>query len=82
MKKVNDSTSHPLRFITDDGTTIGQFYNSWDKTYHLAAYIPFAMPPREYLCGGIGNFSPSRSEGPQRKGPCCLSCWAILENRK
>lgn len=79
MKKLNDSTAAPLRFVTEDGTTLGQFYNSWDQHYHLASYGPYARPPNRYLCGKSGNFSPNRSEGPQRKGPCCPGCAAQLQ---
>lgn len=62
MKKLNDSMNHPLRFITDDNRTIGQFYNSIDKKYHLAEYVPYDRPPQKYLCGKSGNFAISRSE--------------------
>lgn len=78
MLKLNDTCSAPLRFVADDGTTIGQFYNSWDKQYHLARYTPGVQPPTSYLCGKSGNFSPSRAEGKQRKGVCCTNCSQTL----
>lgn len=80
MLKLNDSSSSPLRFVADDGTIIGQFYNSRDKQYHLATYKPYERPPTQYLCGKTGNFSPSRSEGKQRKGPCCPGCGNELKS--
>ena len=80
MLKINDSCNAPLRFLTDDGTTIGQFYNSWDKQYHLAIYKPHERAPSMYLCGKTGNFSPSRSEGQTRKGACCPVCSAELKS--
>lgn len=70
--KLNDSASSPLRFIKD-GKTIGQFYNSADKIYHLAEYEPYKRPPKIYLCGMVGNFSPSRNENEKR--PMCSACW-------
>ena len=78
MKKLNDSPSSPLRFITPAGVTLGQFYNSRDGNYHVAAYTPWEKPPSEYLCQKTGHFSPSRSEGAQRKGPCCPECVRVL----
>lgn len=72
----NDSPNHPLQFILEDGTVIGQFYNSRDKLYHLAIYIPNKQPPTEYLCCKIGNFSPSR--GIYNR-PKCPTCWMIVE---
>ncbi len=81
MKKLNDSMNSPLRFETEAGETLGQFYNSWDKRYHLASYVPYESMPSGYLCGKTGNMSPSRSEGPQRKGPCCTGCVKQLRLR-
>jgi len=77
MKKINDSPNHPLRFITDDNRTIGQFYNSRDKKYHLAEYVPYDRTPDKYLCGKTGNFSISRSEiqGIKR----CIDCFKSIE---
>lgn len=72
MQKLNDSTSSPLRYIFDDGRTIGQFYNSKDKTYHLAEYVPYKSPPTKYLCGGFGNFSSSRCEHERKQ---CEECF-------
>jgi len=77
MRWLNDSTNHPLRLITDDGKTIGQFYNSWDKLYHLAEYVPYDRPPSRYLCGKTGNFSGSRSEHDRNK---CDVCWSHVHN--
>lgn len=74
MLKLNDSCNAPLKFVADEGTTIGQFYNSWDAQYHLAIYKPYARPPTQYLCGNRGNFSSSRADGSQRKGGCCPGC--------
>lgn len=68
----NDSANSPLRLVTDDGRTIGQFYNSLDKMYHLAEYEPYRRVPTEYLCGGEGNFSASRSMHERNK---CPECW-------
>ena len=76
MKKLNDSILSPLRYVADDGTIHGQFYNSRDKRYHLATYIPYQERPQRYLCGGTGNFSPSRSETPTRV--VCASCFEGL----
>lgn len=76
MKKINDSPDHPLKFILEDGTTIGQFYNSIDKTYHLAQYVPYETPPTIYVCGGSGNFSPSRSDDEHMNR--CTICFNIL----
>lgn len=76
MKKLNESLSQPLRFEID-GKVIGQFYNSWDKMYHLAEYVPYERPPRVYLCGKYGNFSPSRSEHGES---LCSECWVMLEH--
>lgn len=72
MKKKNDSINHPLQFITEDGKVIGQFYNSWDKKYHLAEYIPYEKLPTKYLCGKVGNFSGDRSE---LKRNICEECF-------
>lgn len=71
MKKINDSPNHPLRFIDED-RTIGQFYNSRDKQYHLAEYIPYERNPYKYLCGKVGNFSLSRSEDKNKRCPDCF----------
>jgi len=75
MKRLNDSPNHPLRFITES-RTVGQFYNSWDKKFHLAEYKPYDMPPTKYLCGKIGNFSISRREGSRMT---CADCWKGFE---
>lgn len=77
MLKLNDSMNSPLRFILEDGTTIGQFYNSWDEMYHVAIYVPCGVPPSKYLCDKSGNFSPSRLDRPQRN--CCPVCAAKLK---
>lgn len=74
MKRINESQDHPLRFEVD-GKVIGQFYNSWDKMYHLAEYVPYERPPHVYLCGKSGNFSPSRSE---HNRPLCAECWRVF----
>ena len=79
MQKLNDTLNSPLRFITEDGTTIGQFYNSYDKMEHLAEYVPYAKRPSKRLCGLIEqNFSPSRSEGENRSRPICPKCHKVL----
>lgn len=75
MIKQNSDMSSPLRFVLNDKTVIGQFYNSWDRLYHLAIYIPYCLPPSKYLCEKTGNFSPSRDERNMNK---CNQCWAIL----
>lgn len=74
MKRLNDSQKHPLRFEVD-GEVIEQFYNSWDKSYHLAQYVPYKRPPRVYLCGKTGNFSASQSK---HKRLLCAACWTDL----
>jgi hypothetical protein len=75
IQKLNDTPNSPLRFITDDGTTFGQFYNSWDKLNHLAEYVPYETLPSKRLCGKVGqNFSPSRSEGENRTRLICPEC--------
>lgn len=71
MKRLNDNQNHPLRFEVD-GKVVGQFYNSWDKKYHLAEYVPYRRPPHVYLCGKSGNFSPSRKEHSRL---LCAECW-------
>lgn len=71
---INDSPNHPLRFEVD-GKTIGQFYNSIDKKYHLAEYIPYVKLPDRYLCGGRGNFSISRREDERN---LCVECWSKI----
>ena len=68
---VNDNPSHPLRFERD-GKVTGQFYNSWDKQYHFAEYVPYARPPSVYLCGLTGNYSPSRKTSDRA---ICAGCW-------
>ena len=73
---LNDSTSSPLRYVLDNGETYGQFYNSRDGKYHLAHYIPWRVPPRKYVCGDSGNFSPSRCEDNQ--GQRCAECFSKI----
>lgn len=80
MLKRNDSCSATLQFVLETNQIIGQFYNSWDKQYHLASYIPGKVPPAEYLCGRRGNLSASRAEANQRKGLCCPGCAERLRN--
>lgn len=69
---LNDSPNHTLRLIID-GKVLGQFYNSWDGLYHLSEYVPYRKPPTKYVCGGVGNFSPSRKEDTRDR---CPICWA------
>ena len=76
MKILNDSTSSPLRYVLDNGETYGQFYNSRDGKYHLAHYIPWRVPPRKYVCGDSGNFSPSGCEDNQ--GQRCAECFSKI----
>lgn len=76
MKEIDPGPSGPIQFHLDDGTIIGQFYNSYDKLYHLAFYEPYRMPPRKFLCTSYGNFSPSRSKKDIKK---CPVCWSLLE---
>lgn len=57
---------------TNGSITIGQFYNSLDKKHHFAEYIPYSTQPKEYLCEGIGNFSPSASTDENRN--ICEGC--------
>ena len=79
MKKVNDNPSSPLKFVTDDGVIIGQFYNSYDKMHHLAEYIPYRLPPSKRLCGKMGeNFSPSKEDGKNRTRLMCPGCRDVL----
>lgn len=75
MPWINDTPNSPLRFVAESGEVIGQFYNSRDKMYHLARYVPYDMPPSVYLCGRHGNFSPSRWDGKRMK---CAHCWRIV----
>lgn len=75
MKRLNDSLNHPLRFQSED-KVVGQFYNSKDGKYHLAEYEPYRRPPHIYLCGKVGNFSPSRFEGSRL---LCTECWKGFE---
>lgn len=79
MEKLNDTSSSPLRYVASDGTVFGQFYNSWDGKYHFAEYVPSKTLPREYLCGGRGNFSPSRREDPRDRCAQCLDRLAAKE---
>jgi hypothetical protein len=65
--------AQPIQYVTGD-RVIGQFYNSQDKLYHLAEYVPYALPPTKYLCGKTGNYSPSRN---QDQRPMCSHCWTI-----
>jgi hypothetical protein len=65
--------SSPMQFITSDGRVFGQFYNSRDSKYHIAQYVPYRMPPRKYLCGKTGNFSPSRRATPAMQCEECFS---------
>lgn len=78
MKYVikNDNLSSPLQFIFENGRVVGQFYNSKDKTYHLAEYLPYKSPPKQYLCKKSGNFSASRETFLERK--ICLKCFEHL----
>lgn len=74
---VNDGFNHPLRFELPNGDIVGQFYNSWDKKYHLAQYTPFGNSPRKYLCGGTGNFSISRCVHDRNK---CVDCFNLASD--
>ena len=77
MNRKNDSINHPLRFQIDT-RVVGQFYNSRDKTYHLAEYVPYSRPPTVYLCGKSGNFSPSGADHDRLK---CEECWLGFDER-
>lgn len=79
MRKVNDSINHTLRYVSENGKIYGQFYNSYDKKYHLAEYIPYHGPPRNFLCNAIGNASASRSEHEDRNK--CLECFSLLDEK-
>ncbi len=72
LEILNDSMNSPLRLVLEDGTIYGQMYNSWDKKYHLAEYIPYKKPPTKYACGITGNMSPSR-ETHERN--ICQACF-------
>jgi hypothetical protein len=79
IRKVNDSVNHGLHYTGNDvdgAPVVGQFYDSKSRKYHLAEYVPYGGPPRQYLCGDMGNFSPSRSEDPNRR--VCPSCYDRL----
>lgn len=78
MELLNDTPNAPLRYIATDGTVRGQFYNSKDKLRHLAVYVPYQTPPSEYLCGGRGNFSPSRETESASRCPACFNAIADL----
>lgn len=84
MKKVNDSVNHPLQFIANDGRIFGQFYQSNDRSYHLAEYVPYTGPPHECLCGMDAswpkNLPGSREDYPERnKCKACFDKLAELE---
>ena len=80
ITKHNDNLASPLSFKTAEGRTIGQFYNSRDQRYHLAEYVPYWVPPRDYLCGLRGNLSPSRADSPLRRAEqVCPECAAELQ---
>ena len=53
----------------------GQFYNSYDKTVHLAKCIPYSMPPKIYLCNKRGNFSPNADINAK----LCENCFIELK---
>jgi hypothetical protein len=78
---LNDSINSPLRFVKK-GIIFGQMYNSIDKKYHLAEYIPYKKTPRAYACGLEGNLSASREQG---KRNICIQCFLSVlhtgENR-
>ena len=72
-----DTKDHPLRFVTaylnsNTSTRIAQFYNSMDRIYHYAEYVPYCRPPTEYLCGKVGNFAASASTAEGRN--ICKCC--------
>lgn len=76
MEILNDNMNSPLRYTLEDGTVYGQFYNSRDKLYHLAAYAPYELAPARYLCGHTGNFSPSRNAHGRNK---CEKCFSFVD---
>jgi len=78
LLKLNDLYNSPLRYVSDDGRIFGQFYNSYDKKYHLSEYVPYRKLPEIYLCGKKGNFSGSREdyEGQKR----CKDCFDVILN--
>ena len=78
MQKLNDSMNHPLRFILE-GKTLGQFYNSWDKKFHLAEYVPYKTLPQRYMCGKTGNFALSRNEYEKRN--ICEECFNHIKGK-
>lgn len=74
--------SSPLSVELNDGVYLGQFYNSWDKKYHLAEFIPYEMPPRSFLCKAVpANFSPSREKNYQQHRPKCEKCFKLAERK-
>lgn len=76
-KIVNDDVRNPLRFIAEDGTIYGQFYNSRDKRYHLAEYVPCKEMPKEPLCKCLmPHFPASRNDDPDRR--VCAECYTQL----
>jgi hypothetical protein len=60
----------------------GQFYNSYDKTVHLAKYIPYFRPPEIYLCNKRGNFSPTSVNDLQLCENCFIELKKIAEELK
>lgn len=79
MIKKNDSANSHLRYEMEDGTTIGQFYNSRDGKHHLAKYVPYAVNPHKYLCGNTGNFYPSRRDDDSKRCQDCVKALAGYE---
>lgn len=81
--KKNNSPRLPLHYLIGNDRVVAQFYNSWDKKYHLselkllrAGPDPLYEPPREYLCKASGNQGiSSREEGSRN---ICSDCWQLL----
>jgi hypothetical protein len=72
--------SSTLRFIANDGRVFGQFYNSIDRKYHIAQYVPYKRPPTRYLCGKTGNFAASRDAAiaeSKQCDVCYTKIWTI-----
>lgn len=63
----------PLHIKHKDGV-YGVFYNSWDRTRHIAFFVPQREPPHRTLCNaGPVNFSESRDSHN-----LCPECMKLL----
>jgi hypothetical protein len=77
VSNIVKNPNSPFPFKTRHNTTVEQFYNSIDKEYHLAEYVPYAIPPTEFLCRKIGNFTIGRASHSVVR---CELCFNIFIN--